>query len=174
MTPEVMLFWLFAAAAVTAAIWIAAFARDWVSGCMAFVLLAISLSGMDLLLGATFVGVARLIVYAGSALTVLFAVVLIEEAKLPPPPPASRLRVGLKATAAATLAGLGIFVANRVIESPARPIRTPKPETLTPLVEPMLGVSLLTDHVLAVEALGLVVMTVGVIAVVFMRRRRPV
>ncbi len=173
MTLEALLFWLFALAAVVAAIWIAGIARDWISGTLAFVLLAISLSGMDVLLGATFVGVARLIVYAGSAIAVLFAVVLVEEAGLGAPEPTTRVGGGLRAAAAAALVGCGLLVASVLQHGPGERAPTPGPDTLAAAPAPSLGVSLLTDHVLAVETLGLLVMTVGVIAVVFARRRSP-
>ena len=171
MSAETLFFWLFAGAALSAALFMVLIARNWISGVMSFVVLAIALSGLDMLLGATFLGVARIVVYAGAAIALLFAVVLIREAGLEAPAPAPRLRVGLKTAGAATLIGGGLLVVRLRPGLSTASAPEPVRGSVTLLEPPSIGVSLFTDHVLALETLSLIVLAAGVIAVVLVRRR---
>jgi len=76
-TAELVLFYAFAALALFAALAMVTFVHNVVASALSLVVTMVSLAGVFVLLGAEFIGVVQIIVYAGAIMVLLLFVVML-------------------------------------------------------------------------------------------------
>jgi len=167
MSVPLLLFYVFAALAVASALAMVALSRNLVAGALCLVVTMVSLAGIFVLLGAEFLGVVQIMVYAGAIMVlVLFAIMLLDLGEAGGLA-ASRLRGVTRVGGVLGGAGVAALLVLALIAAPA-------PDAAgTPAIghHRALGRALFTDFVVPVEIAGLILLAAIVGAVILAKRR---
>lgn len=167
MSAQVILFYAFALLALFSAVAMVAFVRNVVAGALSLIVTMISLSGIFVLLGAEFVGVVQIIVYAGAIMVLLLFVIMLFNLEVDEfgPQPLGRAALKMAAALAAALLCLTLLL--------VLPESASLPEPPTELVggHRELGRALFTRYVLPLEVTGLLLLGAIVGAVILAKRR---
>jgi NADH-quinone oxidoreductase subunit J len=127
----------------------------------------IGVAGLFVLLGNPVAGALQIIVYAGAILVlVLFVIMLLNHHE---EEPAEKARPIQRWTSVALTALLGAGAIALVLASPSLAVLNASPAAATaPMTLEKVGVTLFSDHLLAVEAIGLMLLAamVGAVALV--------
>ena len=128
----------------------------------------IGVSGLFVLLGNPVAGALQIIVYAGAILVlVLFVIMLLNHHEEEPAETARPIQRWASAALVALLAAGALAL---VLASPGLKALGAAPTPSVPMTLERVGVSLFRDHLLAVEAVGLMLLAAMVGAVVLVKR----
>jgi len=165
MSLDVLLFYVFGALAVGAALAMVANVRNTVAAAMSLVITMISLGGIYVLLAAHLIAVVQLLVYAGAIVVLFVFVVMLLNLQGEEYPPARGLFLKV----------LGVVVGGWVLVRFLGALGPHLPETRSPDAElgsyANLGWALYTDYLLAFEATSLLLLAAIVGAVILAKRR---
>ncbi len=161
MSIEVVLFYCFAGLALFSALAMLLFVRNAMAGAMSLLLSMVSLAGIFVLLGAEFLGVVQIIVYAGAIMVLLLFMLMLsnlDEDEFGPSPSLQRIWKTVACAVALAVAlllgwqlpgvlpeiaeGAGLSI---VSEAPAAPGRRPRP-TRCLWAPPWVGLSKLASY----------------------------
>jgi len=166
-TGELVLFYLFASLALFSALAMVSFVHNVVAGVISLVVTMVSLAGIFVLLGAEFLGVVQIIVYAGAIMVLLLFVVMLLNLETDDFAPRSRARSlwKLVGSAAAVAFAALLALANR-----------PQPGLTPPISGSIgghrdIGLALFREFVLPFEVGGLILLSAIVGAVILAKRR---
>jgi NADH-quinone oxidoreductase subunit J len=167
MSAEVVLFQVFALLALFSAAAMVALAGNAVASAMSLVVTIVSLAGIFVLLGADFLGVVQIMIYAGAIMVLVVFVVMLLEAGRPKPAPPSRSRTFVKLLGCAAAAGIAVLLIS-VIPPGSLPGGAPA-EAIGGYRE--IGLALFTDFVVPLEVVGLLLLSAVVGAVILAKQR---
>ncbi len=167
MTAEIIFFYAFAVLALASALAMVTFLRNVVAGVMSLVVTMVSLSGIFVLLGAEFVGVIQIMVYAGAIMVLLLFVVMLLNLESDDFGPPRSLRgvsklVGVLA-AIAVAASLGVALSGGLPAPAAVPDGFGGTRAM--------GRALFSEFVMPVETAGLLLLAAIVGAVILAKKR---
>lgn len=168
-TPQ-LLFYALAGLALFSAVMMVVLSRNVVAGTMSLVVTMICLSGIFVLLGAEFLGVIQIIVYAGAIMVLLLFVVMLLNLEVDSFTPVTRARGGMKLLACAAVVAVAALLA---LTLPGRETLPPGGAALTLSMgqSRAVGRALFTEFVLPLEVAGLVLLAAIVGAVIIAKRR---
>jgi NADH-quinone oxidoreductase subunit J len=167
MSAQLFLFYAFALLALFSAVAMVAFVRNVVAGALSLVVTMLSLAGIFVLLGAEFVGVVQIIVYAGAIMVLLLFVIMLFNLEVDEFGPEPLGRAAFKIAAAGMAALLCMTLIIVLPESELLP--EPQSELLGG--HKQIGRTLFTRYVLPLEVTGLLLLAAIVGAVILAKRR---
>ena len=169
MSLELFLFYAFAALSVFSAIAMVSFLRHVVAGALSLSVTMVSLAGIYVLLHAELIAVIQILVYAGAILVFfLFVIMLLDlpDGGFGPPP------TGQNWVKAVGVGGTLAIAALLVLSVSGSLSLAPLFDSLPPGFggHQSMGIALFTEHVVAVELAGLILLAAIVGAVVLAKR----
>jgi NADH-quinone oxidoreductase subunit J len=164
-TTPVILFYVFAVLCVVSALGMVLNVRNTVASAMSLVVTMIALAGIYLLLGAHFVAVVQIMVYAGAIVVLFLFVVMLLNLRQDTFAPGRQWL----AKAGALVLALFVLVELLRLFSPALPPAPPEPEGFGGYRQ--VGLALYTDYVLLGEMASLVLLAAIVGALILAKRR---
>ncbi len=166
MTPAAILFYVFAALCIFSSVAMLLLARNVVAGALCLVVTMVSLAGIFVLLGAEFLGVVQIIVYAGAIMVLLLFVIMLLDFEVdefgPEPPRRALLKAAGGGIAIAVGGALAVAF---VVEAPQAPL-----EARSIGGHHAMGRALFSDFVLPLEVLGLLLLA-GIVGAVIVAKR---
>lgn len=128
------------------------------------------LAALFLHLGAQFVGLAQILVYVGAvAILIVFAILLTRGAEPTGQPAFSRSwQTGLGVAAI-----VWISLSAAILASPPQRVGVPAPDVAQAVTAQKIGVSLMTDYVVALEIVALLLTAATIGAVIIALEERP-
>jgi len=167
MTAATILFYVFAGLCVFSSAAMLLLARNLIAGALCLVITMVSLAGIFVLLGAEFLGVVQIMVYAGAIMVLLLFVVMLLNLEVDEFGPVPPLRGLLKAVGASIAIGVGCAVVLAlVVDEPRAPLAA-----ISIGGHRALGRALFSDFVLPLEAVGLLLLA-GIVGAVIVAKRR--
>jgi NADH-quinone oxidoreductase subunit J len=161
----IILFYIFAALAVTSALGMVLNVRNTVASAMSLVVTMISLAGIYLLLGAYLVAVVQIIVYAGAIVVLFLFVVMLLNLRSDSFAPGRQWLV----KAGALLLTLVLLSELLRLFAGGLPVAPPEPAGFGGYHQ--VGIALYTDYVLLVEMSSLLLLAAIVGALILAKRR---
>ncbi len=165
MSVPVILFYVFAALAVTSALGMVLNVRNTVASAMSLVVTMIALAGIYLLLGAYLVAVVQIMVYAGAIVVLFLFVVMLLNLRTDSFAPGRQWLV----KAGALLLTLVVLSELLRLFAGGMPVTPPEPTGFGGYRQ--LGIALYTDYVLLVEMSSLLLLAAIVGALILAKRR---
>lgn len=161
MTPEILGFWIMAVTLVGAALMVV-LSKNLFHSVLWLALGLVSTAGVFLLLDAEFLASVQVLLYAGGVITVVVFAIVVTEKLIGERLSAVSRRVGVGAVLAAGLLAVLLKVIGKA------DVNVEMPDATADFTKWM-GISLLTQHVLAFELLG-VLLVAGLLAATYFAR----